>query len=104
MLFRSLSSFLAGLFITLGDQKAILFYLGFFPAFFDLSSVSLADTSIIIVIATLAVGGAKLVYACMANRASLLLSGSSATKTINIVAGAVMVGVGVLSAVKTFNA
>jgi threonine/homoserine/homoserine lactone efflux protein len=99
-----LSSFLTGLFITLGDQKAILFYLGFFPAFLDLSSVSLADTSIIIVIATLAVGSAKLVYACMANRASLLLSSSSATKTINIVAGAVMVGVGVLLAVKTFNA
>ena len=98
-----LSSFLAGLLITLGDQKAILFYLGFFPAFLDLSSVTLADTGIIIVIATLAVGGAKLVYACMADRASRLLSGSSATKTINIVAGTVMVGVGVVLAVKTFN-
>ncbi len=32
-----LSSFLTGLLITLGDQKAILFYLGFFPAFIDLS-------------------------------------------------------------------
>lgn len=98
-----LSSFLTGLFITLGDQKAILFYLGFFPAFLDLSSVSLADTSIIILIATLAVGGAKLVYAYMADRASLFLSSSSATKIINIVAGTVMVGVGVLLAVKTFN-
>ena len=98
-----LSSFLTGLFITLGDQKAILFYLGFFPAFLDLSSVTLADTSIIIVIATLAVGGAKLVYAYMANRASLLLSSSSATKIINIVAGTLMVCVGVLLAVKTFN-
>ena len=27
-----LSSFLTGLFITLGDQKTILFYLGFFPS------------------------------------------------------------------------
>ena len=27
------SSFMTGLLITLGDQKAILFYLGFFPAF-----------------------------------------------------------------------
>lgn len=99
-----LSSFLAGLFITLGDQKAILFYLGFFPAFLDLSSVTLADTSIIIVIATLAVGSAKLVYACMANRTSLLLSSYSATKIINIVAGTVMIGVGVVLAVKTFNA
>ena len=99
-----LSSFLTGLFITLGDQKAILFYLGFFPAFLDISSVTLADIIIIIVITTLAVGGAKLVYACMADRASRLLSGSSATRIINIVAGTVMVGVGVVLAVKTFNA
>jgi threonine/homoserine/homoserine lactone efflux protein len=98
-----LSSFLAGLFITLGDQKAILFYLGFFPAFVDLSSVTPADTSIIILIATLAVGGAKLVYACMADRASRLLSSTRTTKIINIAAGTVMVGVGVALAVKTFN-
>ena len=98
-----LSSFLAGLFITLGDQKAILFYLGFFPAFVDLSSVTPADTSIIILIATLTVGGTKLFYAIMADRASLLLTSSRATKIINIVAGTVMVGVGVALAVKTFN-
>lgn len=90
-----LSSFLAGLLITLGDQKAILFYLGFFPAFIDLSSVTLADTSIIILIATLAVGGAKLVYAFLADRANLLLASSGATRIINIVAGTVIIGVGV---------
>jgi len=97
-----LSSFLAGLLITLGDQKAILFYLGFFPAFVDLSTVSLVDTSIIIIIAALAVGGAKLVYALMAVRASLLLASSSATRIINIVAGTVMIGVGVFLVVTTF--
>jgi threonine/homoserine/homoserine lactone efflux protein len=97
-----LSSFLAGLFITLGDQKAILFYLGFFPAFLDLSSVTLADTGIIILIATLSVGGAKLVYAYMADRASLLLLSSRATRIINSVAATVMTGVGVLLVVKTF--
>lgn len=96
-----LSSFLSGLFITLGDQKAILFYLGLFPAFLDSSTVSLADTSIIILIAMLAVGGAKLVYAYMADRASLLLASTGATKIMNIAAGTVMVGVGVLLVVKT---
>jgi threonine/homoserine/homoserine lactone efflux protein len=89
------------LFITLGDQKAILFYLGLFPAFLDLSTVSLADTSIIILITMLAVGGAKLVYAYMADRASLLLASTGATKIINFAAGTVMVGVGVLLVVKT---
>ena len=34
------SSFLTGFLITLGDQKAILFYLGFFPAFIDLSRMT----------------------------------------------------------------
>jgi len=96
-----MSSFLTGLLITLGDQKAILFYLGFFPAFVDLSSVTLVDTSIIILIATLAVGGAKLVYAFLADRASLLLASSSATGIINIVAGTVMIGVGVFLVVNT---
>ncbi len=98
------SSFLSGLFITLGDQKAILFYLGLFPAFLDLSTVTLADTSIIILIATLAVGGAKLVYAYSADRASLFLASTGAAKIINIAAGALMVGIGVLLVVKTSTA
>ncbi len=90
-----LSSFLTGLFITLADQKAILFYLGFFPAFFDLSTFSFFDTGIIIVIATVAIGVAKLVYAFMADRASLIFKSSRAIKGMNIAAGSVMIGVGV---------
>ena len=91
-----LSSFLAGLLITLGDQKVILFYLGFFPAFIDLSVVSLVDTGIVIMIVIVAVGGAKLVYAYMAARAGLFLRNSRAYKGINITAGSVMIVVGVL--------
>ncbi len=88
------SSFLTGLLITLADQKAILFYLGFFPAFIDLSAISPVDTSIILGIATLAVGGPKLLYAFMANKAGLLLKNANATKGIHMVAGSVMVVVG----------
>lgn len=94
------SSFLTGLFITLGDQKATLFYLGFFPAFVDLSQVSWFDTGIIIAIATVAVGGVKLGYAFLANKARLLIS-SKITKAINIVAGCVMIAVGVFLIIKT---
>lgn len=94
------SSFLTGLLITLADQKAILFYLGFFPAFIDLSTLSLADTSIILVIATVAVGGPKLLYAFMAERAGLIFRNSKATRAINIATGSVMVGVGVFLVAK----
>ncbi|WP_414585083.1 LysE family translocator [Scytonema sp. PCC 10023] len=95
-----LSSFLTGLFITLGDQKATLFYLGFFPAFLDLSKVSYFDTSIIIAITTVAVSGVKLGYAFMADRARLLIS-SKTRKGINIAAGCVMIAVGVFLVTKT---
>jgi len=90
-----LSSFLTGVLITLGDQKAILFYLGFFPAFVDLSAVTPADTLIIILIAVLGVGGAKLVYAFLADRAGLLLGDSRSLRAINIVAACVMIAVGI---------
>lgn len=94
------SSFLTGLLITLADQKAILFYLGFFPAFIDLSALSLADTGTILVIATVAVGAPKLLYAFMAEKAALIFRNSKATRAINIAAGSVMVGVGIFLVAK----
>jgi threonine/homoserine/homoserine lactone efflux protein len=94
-----LSSFLTGLFITLGDQKAILFYLGFFPAFLDLSAISYFDTIIVIVLAIVAIGGVKLAYAYLAARAGWLAS-SRAYRGINITAGSVMMAVGIFVMVK----
>ena len=95
-----LSSFVIGLLITLGDQKAILFYLGFFPAFIDLSAMSYIDAGIIAVIAAVAVGGPKLVYAYMADRASLIIKSPKITKFINAAAGGVMMAVGVFVMVR----
>lgn len=96
-----LSNFLCGLFITLADPKAILFYASFFPAFLELSSVSIIDASIIMVIATIAVGGVKLGYAYMADKARLLFESSRAKKGMNITAGSVMIGTGVFLVAKT---
>ncbi|HAX75696.1 MAG TPA: hypothetical protein DCY88_07655 [Cyanobacteria bacterium UBA11372] len=95
-----LSSFMTGLLITLADQKAILFYFGFFPAFLDISKISYLDTGIIIAIATLAVGGVKLGYAFMADKARLLIS-SKFRKRINIAAGCVTIAVGVFLITKS---
>ena len=96
-----LSSFLTGFLITLGDQKAILFYLGFFPAFIDLSRMTPTDTLIIVIIAVLGVGGAKLVYAYLAARASLLFKNTGALQVINRLAAGVMILVGVALFFKT---
>ena len=88
-----LSSFLAGLSITLADQKATLFYLGFFPAFLDLSQISYADTAIIAAVTIFAVGGVKLIYAFLADRARSLIS-PTASQTLNRLAGVILIAVG----------
>lgn len=89
------SSFMTGLLITLGDQKAILFYLGFFPAFMDLKALTVLDALIVIIITAVAVGGVKLAYAYAASRAGALV-GAKTGRTLNIIAACVMIVVGVL--------
>ena len=89
------SSYIIGLIITLGDQKAILFYLGFFPALMDLSIISTIDTVVIIIIASVAISS-KLVYALATDRAHKLIDNALALKRINLVAAFILVIAGVL--------
>lgn len=87
------SSFMAGLLLTLADQKAILFYLGFFPAFLDLDALSILDVTIVVLITVVTVGGIKLGYAGLAGRVKVL-AGNRVTRGIWIFAGIVMIAVG----------
>lgn len=88
------SSFLTGLLITLGDQKAVLFYFGLLPAFVDVSALTVTDVGVIVVVTIVAVGGVKLVYAYGADRAGQAL-GSKLGEAINVLASATMVIAGV---------
>ncbi len=90
----ALASFTTGLLITLGDQKAIVFYLGFFPAFLDVTTLTALDAGVIVAIAAVAVGGAKLTYAFLAGRASRVLQGSRATRLLNVAAAGVLSAAG----------
>ncbi len=94
-----LSSFSTGLIITLADQKAALFYIGFLPAFLDISQTSVTDLSIIILTTILAVGGTKLVYVFLADRTRTLWKPQRQHR-LNLVAGCVMIAVGVFIIVK----
>ena len=96
-----LSNFLTGLLTTLADHKAIFFYMSFFPAFLDLSKVSVWDIGIILIITVIAVGGSKIGYAYMADRARFLFKSARAKRGINIIAGTVMIGTGIFLLVKT---
>ena len=85
--------------ITLADQKAILFYLGFFPAFLDLAALSVADTAIILLVTIVAVGGVKLVYAWLAGSGGLLRS-ARLHRGVNLAAGSLVLLVLVLVLVR----
>ncbi|MGJ3243324.1 MAG: LysE family translocator [Opitutales bacterium] len=66
------ASFLAGLLLTLGDAKAILFYASLFPAFFDLSQMTPAQAWIIGTVTVLTVGAVKAAYALLGQRLTRL--------------------------------
>lgn len=95
-----LSNFVAGLVTTLSNPKAILFYVSFFPAFINVQSVTAAEIGQLLLVATVAVGGIMALYAYAASKASLLFKSSRAAKTLNVTAGSIMVGSGVLLATK----
>jgi threonine/homoserine/homoserine lactone efflux protein len=63
-----LSSFAAGLAVTLADAKALLFYLVLLPAFVDVGALSASDIARVLLVAVVAVGGVKLAYAFAATR------------------------------------
>lgn len=91
--FSGWSSFLMGLLITLGDQKAVLFYLGFLPAFIDLAIFTAVDVAVITAVTVLAVGSVKLGYAWAAARAGRVVGGRMG-ETLNMLAALFMIAAG----------
>ena len=89
-----LPSFISGLLLTLSDYKAILFYIGFFPAFVDVSAISVLDAFVVMGVAAIAVGGVKAGYAYLAARARTLFKSTNVRLGMNFTAGMVMFGTG----------
>ena len=89
-----LTSFLAGLFLTLGDVKAIVFYISLFPLFIDPESVGLSDISIIVMITIIAVGGVKFTYAFLATKIANTLRDQTMTTILKRVVGGCMISAG----------
>ncbi len=89
-----------GLMINLGNPKAIVFYIGLFPAFIDVNKVVAVDVLAIMGVATLAFGSVNICYALLALRAKKMLKSPNASSLINKTAGTIMVSTGTLVAIK----
>ncbi|MBE1298434.1 MAG: LysE family translocator [Alteromonadaceae bacterium] len=94
------ASFSAGLVTTLGNPKAILFYLSFFPAFLDLNQVTLTETFIIYATATLAIGGVTFAYAFIATKTKGVLMDSKRGRIFNLASGTTLIGTGLYMAAR----
>jgi len=88
------SSFASGFLLTMGDLKAIFFYASLFPTLLDLSTLSVADTAIIVAVTIVTVGGVKTAYAIAAKTITSRFQARSTSTRTQKVAGGLMVGVG----------
>lgn len=90
------SSFQAGLLITLSDPKAILFYMGLFPAFVDMQQVTPADGLAVLLLATVVIIAVKFTYAFLGDRAARFFRNHRARHWLNRASGMALIGIGLL--------
>lgn len=88
------ADFLAGLFLTLGDVKAILFYAGLFPTLVDMEGIGMWDISLITAITAVTVGGVKLGYAIFASKIVERLRGRVISGAPRKFGGVLIIGCG----------
>lgn len=92
------AGFTAGVLVILGNPKAVLFYLGVLPGFFDFSGINLYDIVAISVISLAVPLIGNVTFAFFVGKASRLLTSPSAIRRVNMTSGAALILVGILIA------
>ena len=90
------AGFLAGLAVILGNPKAILFYMGMLPGFFDLTILTWADIIVICFLSFLVPLVGNLVLAASIDRVKAFLTSPKAVRRTNITAGSLLILVGLV--------
>jgi threonine/homoserine/homoserine lactone efflux protein len=90
------AGFIAGVVVILGNPKAILFYMGVLPGFFDLTQVTAWDVLAIVVVSILTPLLGNLTIAGFVNRARELLQTPAAVRRINRISGGLLIAVGII--------
>ena len=90
------AGFLAGVAAILGNPKAILFYMGMLPGFFDVGSLTWPDIAAILAVSVAIPLAGNLLLALLVGRARVFLSSPGAVRRTNVTAGSLLVAVGLL--------
>lgn len=89
------AGFAAGVAVIVGNPKAVLFYMGVLPGFFDLTRITVPDVVAILAISCAVPLIGNLVMALSVDRARRLLTSPAALRRVNIVAGGMLCLVGI---------
>jgi threonine/homoserine/homoserine lactone efflux protein len=92
------AGFAVGVAAVIGNPKAILFYMGVLPGFFDLSRLTGSDIAAILAISALVPMLGNLCLALFLDRARQLLSSPRRIQRMNQVSGVLLIGVGIVIA------
>lgn len=90
------AGFIAGLVVILGNPKAILFYAGMLPGFFDLTRLTAVDIAVIVALSMIVPLIGNLVMAAFIDRTRRLISSPRALRRMNVSAGILLIGVGLI--------
>ncbi|WP_420861707.1 LysE family translocator [Algirhabdus cladophorae] len=90
------AGFVAGLVVILGNPKAILFYMGVLPGFFDLTQVTWLDIVAICFLSLIVPLLGNLMLAASVDKVRSVLKSPNALRRMNITAGMLLIGVGIV--------
>ena len=90
----TIAGFLAGLAVIIGNPKAMLFYVGILPGFFDISRLTAADITVIALSSALVPFAGNLGLGVLVGRARMLISSMQMRKRLNQASGVVLILVG----------
>lgn len=90
------AGFFAGLAVILGNPKAILFYMGMLPGFFDLTALTWADIAAICFLSFMVPLIGNLILAASIHRVKSFLTSPKALWRTNVTAGSLLILVGLV--------
>ena len=90
------AGFVAGVLVILGNPKAILFYMGILPGFFDLSMINRYDIAAIVLVSIIVPLVGNLLMAALLNVVRGLLQSPTALRRMNVVSGLMLIFVGMV--------